>query len=366
LAPARSAVPGVATFTVPASAPLGPDPLVASPVTLTAQALPARSTVGSTMATAGLLVPTPAAVTVSSMPLPGAGPQNGAEAGPRHGDGLSLLPGSAAVATGPASPLAASVNLRKTAALPADTDPAGPRAADAADLWPAAAKPRAATQREAVPLQALPQFSGADSPATAPQLRAHTARAVPWFAAAPDVIAARTPDAEPGALADMVAGPEDPALLLSGPGEARPGPPAAPHTTLQAPAAPPAAQQVATALHQAMRDGQIEIQLSPEELGRVRMTLTPQDGAMVVTILADRDDTLSLLRRHVDQLGAELRDLGFQTLDFRFGQNHGRGPGNQTTAPASITSPAQAAAAESPQSAPRPTPAGTTRVDIRL
>ena len=63
----------------------------------------------------------------------------------------------------------------------------------------------------------------------------------------------------------------------------------------------------------------VEVTLSPEELGRVRMTLAEADGAITVAIQAERGDTAELLRRHADLLGQELRELGYRQVQFDFG-----------------------------------------------
>lgn len=67
-------------------------------------------------------------------------------------------------------------------------------------------------------------------------------------------------------------------------------------------------------------DRPVEITLSPEELGRVRLTLTTHDGALTMMVQADRPETLDLLRRNIDSLAQDFRDLGYQDLTFTFGQ----------------------------------------------
>lgn len=67
-------------------------------------------------------------------------------------------------------------------------------------------------------------------------------------------------------------------------------------------------------------DRPLELTLSPEELGRVRMSFATQDGALTMLLQADRQETLELLRRNIDQLAQDFRDLGFQDLTFHFGQ----------------------------------------------
>lgn len=80
-----------------------------------------------------------------------------------------------------------------------------------------------------------------------------------------------------------------------------------------------AALQIAAAAGN-LPDGGVEITLSPEELGRVRLTMSGAEGAMTITIQAERGETLDLLRRNIELLAQELRDMGFGTLSFSFGQ----------------------------------------------
>ncbi|MGB5836403.1 MAG: flagellar hook-length control protein FliK [Albidovulum sp.] len=68
-------------------------------------------------------------------------------------------------------------------------------------------------------------------------------------------------------------------------------------------------------------DRPVEITLAPEELGRVRMSITTQDGALTMLLQADRPETLDLLRRHIDTLAQDFKDIGFENLSFSFGQN---------------------------------------------
>ncbi len=75
------------------------------------------------------------------------------------------------------------------------------------------------------------------------------------------------------------------------------------------------------------RDGQMELRLNPEELGRVRLHFQPSEqGAMILTISAERPETLDLLRRNIDQLGRELAAMGYENTSFNFGENR-RGTG---------------------------------------
>ncbi|PKP73668.1 MAG: hypothetical protein CVT84_12370 [Alphaproteobacteria bacterium HGW-Alphaproteobacteria-6] len=65
-------------------------------------------------------------------------------------------------------------------------------------------------------------------------------------------------------------------------------------------------------------DRPVELTLSPEELGRVRMTFTTGDGTLTMNLSADRPETLELLRRHIGILAQDFRDLGFANLSFSF------------------------------------------------
>ena len=81
------------------------------------------------------------------------------------------------------------------------------------------------------------------------------------------------------------------------------------------------AQQLAQAMHRAP-DRPLEIALNPVELGRVRMTLTATEAGIVVNILAERPDTLDLMRRNIDDLGQSFSELGYEDIAFAFGQNN--------------------------------------------
>ncbi|WP_078542481.1 flagellar hook-length control protein FliK [Thioclava sp. DLFJ5-1] len=96
-------------------------------------------------------------------------------------------------------------------------------------------------------------------------------------------------------------------------------------------AVPPAPASIAQSIaHQIgislprMPDRPVEIALSPEELGHVRMTLHASQNGMTVAIQADRAETLDLMRRHIDTLAREMHDMGYGSLDFQFSQRDER------------------------------------------
>ena len=86
-------------------------------------------------------------------------------------------------------------------------------------------------------------------------------------------------------------------------------------------AMPDAPRQVAghlIALVQMQKSGAAELQLSPVELGRVRLHISPSEQGVSILIFAERPDTSDLIRRHVDLLTTQLREAGFADVDISF------------------------------------------------
>ena len=140
-------------------------------------------------------------------------------------------------------------------------------------------------------------------------------------------------------------------------------------------AGPRVAEQVAVALSTAS-PGKFELRLDPEELGSVRLGLTAVDGSVTVQITAERPETMDLLRRHADTLARELRQAGYDDVNFRFGsetpQDNRRGPaggagGAGQVSPLSETDPAAAGPASAARAAHRPLAAmAAGSLDLRL
>ncbi|WP_292023871.1 flagellar hook-length control protein FliK [Maritimibacter sp. UBA3975] len=84
------------------------------------------------------------------------------------------------------------------------------------------------------------------------------------------------------------------------------------------------AAQVADVVR-AGREGTVEVTLRPEELGRVSLSFNTDGGALTVSLTADRPETLDLLRRNISLLEQELRQLGYDSLDFAFSDGSARG-----------------------------------------
>lgn len=72
-------------------------------------------------------------------------------------------------------------------------------------------------------------------------------------------------------------------------------------------------------------DRAVELTLSPEELGKVKMTVTAGDHGVIVAIVAERGETLDLMRRNIDMLTEDFKALGYTSIGFEFGAENGGG-----------------------------------------
>lgn len=127
---------------------------------------------------------------------------------------------------------------------------------------------------------------------------------------------------------------------------------AQPATSDSGPAARPVAVQLAAATARHNADGTIEVNLSPQELGRVRMVIHHDGAVMNVAIHADRSDTLDLMRRHAEVLAQEFRAQGYSGTAFAFSGGDGSASGGQDRPPvpdAPPPSPSSVAATQAPQ-----------------
>ncbi|MCL7465255.1 flagellar hook-length control protein FliK [Phaeovulum sp. NW3] len=85
-------------------------------------------------------------------------------------------------------------------------------------------------------------------------------------------------------------------------------------------------RQMTVALAQPV-EGSVELSLAPEELGKVRMTLHTTDVGITVSVHAERSETLDLMRRHIEQLARDFRELGYAAITFDFGNSAERRQG---------------------------------------
>ncbi|MCE8538590.1 flagellar hook-length control protein FliK [Ruegeria pomeroyi] len=80
--------------------------------------------------------------------------------------------------------------------------------------------------------------------------------------------------------------------------------------------------QLATAVASQTGADSVEIALDPEELGRVQMNLKTRGDTLTLTIFAERPETVELMRRNIDQLSSEFRQMGYADVSFSFGGTH--------------------------------------------
>lgn len=126
--------------------------------------------------------------------------------------------------------------------------------------------------------------------------------------------------------------------------------------------------QVARQMVEVMQQQQnrpVELALNPVELGRVRMSIVAEDGGIIVHVLAERSETLDLLRRNIAQLGEEFKSLGYESIAFSFGEGS-TGTSERDSGPNSEGS-AALDLIEAPEATPIPqNMAAQSGVDIRL
>lgn len=151
-----------------------------------------------------------------------------------------------------------------------------------------------------------------DGPITAP---ADTAPALPSAEAKPDGAStfsqAETPKPDAAAVPGAALGLTQLDRALPGPiqhGEARHHGPAT-----------PVRQVIETIAAQPLDvPGRIELTLTPETLGKVHFDMRPEGGSLSIVLSAERADTLDLMRRHLPDLMAELKQAGIQAGSFSF------------------------------------------------
>ena len=66
--------------------------------------------------------------------------------------------------------------------------------------------------------------------------------------------------------------------------------------------------------------GQADLALNPKELGRMRFSIQHHGDRLMVTLSAERPETLALLRQNAPQLLAEFASAGFAGTSLGFGQ----------------------------------------------
>jgi hypothetical protein len=107
-----------------------------------------------------------------------------------------------------------------------------------------------------------------------------------------------------------------------------------------------------------LKAGQIDITLSPEELGRVRLSSLQTDQGVVLVIQAERPETLELMRRNMGDLLQDLRAMGFEDISYS-------DPGDGDRQPSEESKPTLETALENEQ-APLPLQIVEGGLDLRL
>jgi flagellar hook-length control protein FliK len=114
-------------------------------------------------------------------------------------------------------------------------------------------------------------------------------------------------------------------------------------------------------------DRPVELTLAPEELGKVRLSLASVEGAITVSVLAERPETLDLLRRNIELLAKDLRELGFSNVTFSFGGDTSKHPSGSQNQHEDLgrEQPEEQGVASAPAIIPSP-PVSPRGLDLRL
>jgi len=122
--------------------------------------------------------------------------------------------------------------------------------------------------------------------------------------------------------------------------------------------------QLVAAIQRAPGEKNLDLTLNPAELGRVRISLAHGDAGIVVTIIAERPETLDLMRRHAETLAQDFLGMGYGRAEFNFGQTPQHS--GQRGAAGTDTIDRQATAPEPPAHSVASVRISNDRVDIRL
>lgn len=130
--------------------------------------------------------------------------------------------------------------------------------------------------------------------------------------------------------------------------------------------AQPVAQQITSQLPHLLTKTEkqtVELKLDPPELGRVTIHLSTHDQQVTAHIVADRGDTVDLMRRHAEVLNATLARAGFSNADLSFQQGQ---PQNQNQELEQFRGFISTSEGDAPADI-SPTPGGLDgRLDVRL
>ncbi len=235
------------------------------------------------------------------------GPASQATGQPQPGDRTDIADGRAGPARGQAAsaaePAMASLGAGKSGSAPttsAEDDIAGRTSAQASQA--------VAAQRGAMATGAAAQAAGgADHSAVLGA--AAKQGVVPGVSADALPILAEAMDAEPAEVAMRDASSAARASVAA--------------TALQGVVTP---RQIALQLIPALpaaADAPVEILLNPEELGRVALRMKSVGDSVTLVISAERPETSELIRKNLQDLAQEFRDLGYRSVDLSFEDRRG-------------------------------------------
>lgn len=172
----------------------------------------------------------------------------------------------------------------------------------------------------------------------------------------------RAPAGGPADVASAPDGQTAGAVALAGPEDAAP----ARGTQTTPPADLPVHRQLTVRLAEGRAARSVEVQLAPEELGRVTMHVSGDGGVHHVGLIVERAETLDLLRRNADLLAQDFRDFGLRSPTFSFAHE---GAGQRRPQPARPATPrlpdAPDSLAAAPVAASPPAVAAGGRLDLR-
>ncbi|MDO5605401.1 MAG: flagellar hook-length control protein FliK [Paracoccus sp. (in: a-proteobacteria)] len=131
---------------------------------------------------------------------------------------------------------------------------------------------------------------------------------------------------------------------------------------------PEISRQITDTILQARSGGQdTELVLSPEELGRLRFSISNDESGIVITITAERPETLTLIKRNIELLTHDLKQSGMGEATLSFGES-GKDPEQKGMQGRDPAPPAQAKQKTDETATPaaphRGRPSG--RLDIRV
>jgi hypothetical protein len=94
------------------------------------------------------------------------------------------------------------------------------------------------------------------------------------------------------------------------------------HTVNRSDFASPVTRQIVDAIQaRVTADKVIEVSLNPAELGRLKLSLTPAENGLVINVMAERAETIEMIRRNLTDLEQAFSDMGHENITFSFDQN---------------------------------------------